>query len=852
MSDERRPILSDVQKAPAPEEEAAGVLPLVLRDKGSVKFLWNGRWCDGDEIHEAILDKGLEKTKRLEKVLSILDQDPGGYNSKFVYQTKYNGKVQEGSGLSIHLAATRDSVEIVQLLLDRRADVDAMATRNKGPHYNVLHAAIYREGNGGHFEVVRCLLENKASQTPNQNHEYPLHKAFQTGGNDAVALVELLRQDTAERYPQLMKIEEAEYCRGVSEPGTPPQLGTPLQEGIRREAMTGEQLAFSAQLVPLSLRIFHEELPRCIPLFCTRILGDDQRSITPQKFVEYCKLKDLCDGIRQSPETALSFLENLSGPPEVTNEGWHALPTKMSWAPRKKVDIFRSWFNPPRTVRSVYAPDCDWNYNAETFKAPDWHDELAPPRPPNTHIPPPVVDVKIQVCFFGDIIRAEFFSALDSSDYDGLFETPVVDAALDTVWWHGAFRVDVVQLLITMIGLLLLVLDRAQSEYLCDATHDQAPGCNGTSSSEWPKLSSRLASILNGGDDPLIISSPQEVFAQTNMFGFAAQFIGARGVVDLLHELAQLAGYIKMGRPQDYFTWGNAWDIFRAAVSWLFFVYSGATSAFANQVTVLLILLYWFRLLEINFCEKIMRELLPITSLVKGLAPSCIVCCIAVCAFTHAKWVMEPSRLWPDVCYDSFSLLITAGLPEQNGDTRRLAFSYLAVSCFTVFFLNVFISVISESYAEHKENVKAHFQKKKCGYCLTFLTRALVLPCRLLSGKAAMGVAMACVVLHIVSVATLCFASQRLRESSIVVFVALQTVWLLCCYQDCDNIWSKSPGDNRERYLWVIVPVQADESQQREERLEKELEDLQMELRELLDVGPPASPRRSSPVSSRR
>jgi len=310
-------------------------------------------------------------------------------------------------------------------------------------------------------------------------------------------------------------------------------------------------------------------------------------------------------------------------------------------------------------------------------------------------------------------------------------------------------------------------------------------------------------SIPTGGSDHPV---PSAWFSPS----IAREFIGARGFVDIFHELAQLGGTIASGKSVlSYFEWSNLAHLLRAGLAFRFFLQD--ENGYAH---VLLIAVYWARTLEVSFCEMLMRELLPITQLARSLGPSTVVCITAMCAFTHAKWVMHKKALWPDTIYDSFSLLITAGLPAQSAGNLDLVFAYGAVICFSVFFLNIFIGVLSEVYAAEKARVALNFQKQKCGHCLAFLTRAQVLPGRLLSAHALPVVLLLTWAVMTANIVWRCLSthSDNHQIFSFVVLVICQMVGLLVCYQDTDNRWSRPSRGHRladkPRYLWMASPVE--------------------------------------------
>jgi len=311
--------------------------------------------------------------------------------------------------------------------------------------------------------------------------------------------------------------------------------------------------------------------------------------------------------------------------------------------------------------------------------------------------------------------------------------------------------------------------------------------------------------------------------------------------VDLFHELALLGGTIVSSKSNwSYFEWSSMAGLLKAGLAVSF--WKQDDNGYAH---VLLIAVYWARTLEVSSCEVLMRELLPITQLAKSLGPSTVVCITGMCAFTHAKWVMHNKALWPDTIYDSFSLLITAGMPDLYSQTDTpnidLVFAYGAVICFSVFFLNIFIGVLSEVYAAEKAKVALNFQKQKCGYCLAFLTRAQVLPGRLLSAFAIPVVLLLTWAVMTAIIVWRCLSthSDNHQNFSFVVLVICQMVGLLVCYQDPDDRWSKPSRDqtlaDKPRYLWMACPVEQLELSA-STSMEQQIQEMREEVKVLKEV----------------
>jgi len=216
-----------------------------------------------------------------------------------------------------------------------------------------------------------------------------------------------------------------------------------------------------------------------------------------------------------------------------------------------------------------------------------------------------------------------------------------------------------------------------------------------------------------------------------------------------------------------------------------------------------------------------MMEILPIAHLINGLAPSLVVGGIALCAFTHANWAMHAKPLSLGMLYNSFSLLITSDLPEETLTPPVLMFSCLAVGFFSVFFLNIFIGVIGESYNSEKSVASLSVLKKKCSLCLNFLLRARVIPSRLLSRTATE------IILYTSLTIGVAFGIAELSNMKAFThpepaWIAVQVLALLACYQDPEEAWTRSKGNDSRfpRHLWVAA-VDNPEEESMEDMLDR-------------------------------
>ncbi|MCX6928749.1 MAG: ankyrin repeat domain-containing protein [Verrucomicrobia bacterium] len=114
--------------------------------------------------------------------------DAGKTKALLLADSKLAGARTEDGSTALHLAALEGQTEIVRLLLNSRADVNARGLREETP----LHMAMY----DGHREVVELLLAKQANvNAQNSAGETPLHVAERKGYRD---LVEMLLNHHAE------------------------------------------------------------------------------------------------------------------------------------------------------------------------------------------------------------------------------------------------------------------------------------------------------------------------------------------------------------------------------------------------------------------------------------------------------------------------------------------------------------------------------------------------------------------------------------------------------------------------------------------------------------------------------
>jgi len=736
-------------------------------------FRWNNKRCIGSEIHNIvagdICEDDSDDAEVIQAVERVLVADPSQITKRFTWTTYWKGRRQECSGEAIHIAAARGSCALVKLLLKRGARVDSCIMRDASPNYDVLHAAIFGEGVGGSEDVVEMLLDNKAQMSYNADNLSPLHIAFKTGK------VELIRKLQAHMH---------EYARDIYNEIHDEKRATvavPLEYGVTSGALSVSELAKLAPRTATSLSVFLKQHPYTIPKFLIAAEQEEEGAASKlaKEMVEMHEgaLFDIMEVLRMVPKVALCLIEVLTATPVCEHPSWHALPKRSNFASDTIGKKLRVLVNPPPApwLKEMYVEDSQWTYDVKTKEAPRWHDHFGLSSSTERGA---FRDIEVKVCYLKNLVCAEFMSALlaaPDEEQGALFANKVIQGALQMAWWHGAVRVDLAQWFVSVWALILLV---------CDGKMLPQSGLQ----EGWDAAGQASCSV-------------------------SIAFIGARAVVDLLHELCQVMGYFRVGREQDYLNMGNFYDCLRCILPILMFIYDASRS-----LRTAVILICWMRLLEINFFERIAREALPIKRLAGGLVPALIITLLGFMGLTNAMYSLDPDaggQTWSGNIKKNFAMLIIGDLPELEGaDELTQLICYSSVLIFTIFFLNIFIGIIGENYTLQKERSHEIFQEARTEACLAYLLRAKAVPSCLCSTRCAVGLAVVGAISAIVVQATslsmedvaepLCVANGWALFGG---FFVSQAMILLAAYQDPSAPWSACR--KKDHYLWIAV---ADES----------------------------------------
>eukprot|EP00435_Cladocopium_sp_Y103_P000996 s4734_g1.t1 len=265
-----------------------------------------------------------------------------------------------------------------------------------------------------------------------------------------------------------------------------------------------------------SLRVFIHCAPECIPLFMDELTSENDNRTISEVLADKMSSKDIAKLLRDFPEAAASILQSVTSKPKVISEGWHPLPSRVSFASRSRLVRALSPFLRVGRFYTRYESEKEWSYDDEKYKEPEWHKKITQCEEP------PIFDAMIQVCCIPNIISPNFFSAvLDASERQQpdalfLFKCVPIRAAVSYTFWNGAIWVDVAQFLVSVWGLGLLLVETFLA-------HEAA------------KDSQMLESNISRVFEPSFIT---HVYKR----GVVADWIIAKGIVDLLLEVTQFWG----------------------------------------------------------------------------------------------------------------------------------------------------------------------------------------------------------------------------------------------------------------------------------------------------------------------
>mmetsp|Transcript_36206 Transcript_36206/g.84903 ORF Transcript_36206/g.84903 Transcript_36206/m.84903 type:complete len:906 (+) Transcript_36206:36-2753(+) len=662
------------------------------------EFLWNHRTCSGLHFHRAVLDGDIDAVREM------LDERPDLLRKRWVAHAKYQGQDQFYSGTPLHLAASRGGKKVVEELLNRNAQLEETVSRAGLENYDVLHAAVFAEGRGGKPEVVEYLLDCRAELTTNREGRYPLHIAFLTGNREVIEMLRRHRNDLG-----LTDIEEAEDLVSMesgplASHGNHPTCVVPLELGIKSGNLSEEEIAEVAVLKPHTLATLIRADPHCVKSWIERLellespamMDTSEQPLLPfrrEELVPFIDPEKLAEVIREAPYSADVLLKYMTRTP-VMQSRWHAMPRRLSFAPRSISQRIFQMLNPDHYYMTFEEADSEWLFDNKEFRAPDWHEQFVKLKAGR-----PVKDVEWSVCLIPNLAQALIFQALmDQDDHEAshvLMSNKTVVGLINQVWWKDAWRVDLLTTVLNTWGLALLVADQIMLFELEEAlTND-------------PEQRKHL---------------------------MAPNFIVAKAVLQLGHEALTFLAFLRMGRAMKFFTVWEMARIIRECISCLLLV----DTALYRTARAVVIIVYWGLAARLTyFSESVAKAMLPIMKIVDGLLPSMIFVLIAFCAVAHAFMTFKSGETTARRCLiQVFDTLFTGDIftggvlsTHVEGEATELRFMEILLCCgsvmvFSGFFLNLFTGVMCLLYSTARENAMVTHRTSLARNCLHHLLRA--------------------------------------------------------------------------------------------------------------------------------
>lgn len=392
---------------------------------------------------------------------------------------------------------------------------------------------------------------------------------------------------------------------------------------------------------------------------------------------------------------------------------------------------------------------------------------------------------------------AEIFAAIVKANNVNMFESQVVQALVDQSWWQGAWRPDLIKVIINAWCLLLVTITLWQAR---------------------------------------IGEASQEAFV-----GISFSFVGARGAVDFLQECVEFIGYSRLRRwgtdnlhvhhpITGYLNCRNGVDL---SCSLIFMVLLFDPDNLLVRAFTVLIL--WARLFGFFRCaEHIAVILMPIQRSTYSILPALFITLMFFCAIAQAYYVFQPDTA-EDTFFNQFGLLFTGNYPGERSEEPAIQIIvYLGLLVFTIGLLNIFIGVIGEAYGYEKEQVKLTFCNERASGILTFLLRANVLRGVKVFKPLVVEVAALVAVVFMLGVQISGTLIPELEKDitilSVPVYLVCMTVLDFSVYQLSQGPWvTQSDEIEEERhYVWLAIPKdEAPEEQGTEDKIEELMEKMQ-------------------------
>lgn len=692
-------------------------------------------------------------------------------------------------GQAIHIAASKNNVQMVTLLISRKASLDAYLCVDSKPYYNTLHAAIFAEGSGRAEDVVRYLREQGVALSRNSCGQSAREVAWRTGH---VPMIKLVAEEIANssefgresnQFSNRSEIDKDEIKRC-------------LESGLKTGKMSAQDIVDCAELHTSWGEVIVDLVPAYMSLWLNRVEESDFSRALAEEWAlqeDDSSPLDLLIRLLPYPSSFSAFLAFFTVQPAVDqSEIRSTLPVEFNFTPRGVLDwMVHSLNKGTRNLRNVASKDTTWSSsmdaNLKALKA-----EF--PKVGASDATAPLVDAapgKIQICLVPNVVSLKLFTEMNSvaeslgQEFLETFESITVRHAIGFAFWHGAVRVESLRFILSCWTLVLLLAECVMMNRHVDSSE--------TSFS---------------GNDMVFVPSLLAPASQS-LISVWADWCIARALAELCREAAQLGGYCLSSAPKAYFTVGNMMDLIQIGTPILLLF----ECRHWRLIRVFSVLSCWFRLTEcFTLSERIAYTNLPIMNMSSALLPTLACNFIGFGAFTHAFYATknDGTPLWPDIFYFSFTVLITGNLPDDpNGDPLHFGLMIAAVLVFTIFFMNLFIGVIGDQYKDSKEDKHLLLRRLRCGAVASFLSTVRVVPSNLCSETAGWRCCLAAaMVAFAVQVASI--YQGKSMPFTFWIFLACHFVMFISLCQTPTRPWSQrhkaGSGEPQEKfYLWSVT-----------------------------------------------
>eukprot|EP00929_Paragymnodinium_shiwhaense_P087001 TRINITY_DN47336_c0_g1_i4.p1 TRINITY_DN47336_c0_g1~~TRINITY_DN47336_c0_g1_i4.p1 ORF type:complete len:606 (+),score=70.23 TRINITY_DN47336_c0_g1_i4:538-2355(+) len=488
-----------------------------------------------------------------------------------------------------------------------------------------------------------------------------------------------------------------------------------------------------------------------------------------------------------SRKAACALLYEMTSEPFCECPRWHPLPVRACFESTFGTSRgFASFLNPPSNVLTFYEPQRSWTFNISEREsdsaAPAWHSRIRTAE--NDFVSGQMFDIELKVCHLHDVLCAEVFEALVAASNDEtlfLYQNVVVRGLVDHAWWNGACRITELQgfLRTWELGLML--------------------------------YGSWLASQVGFCYEDAVVE-------------LIHNFVGYRGIVDILHELALIVGCLKIGGGTRYMWKNSVLNLLLCGVSCLLLVNTSDA-----RVLMCAILSRWCLLGEVFLCaEKLSIVVVPIHRLLKSVVPAMLITLTAFVAIMQAMYCLRDEAHSRDSAlplrtytYEIFCMLFTTELSDEpDHNVLALWLTEVSTFMFSIFYLNIFIAILSDNYSKECESIPLVIQQRRAECCFAHLIRSRILPCRLLTKEAAF-------VTGVVAAATaLVFQVHSIRGVHEEAWVpcgafVCQVMMYLSAYQNKTAPWVTDNDEGNQHFLWLVLPREVEAKQGRQALLKR-------------------------------